>query len=98
MAGQFVSSRDPAVYEQLRQAFVTRLDKPQFTELSAEFDVPLSTISRIAADESWVTMRAAHLQRKEREGDALALVVRAAERVDQAVMNAFSDVALAGLR
>ncbi len=89
----FLPTRDPAVYEKLREAFVTRVEKPTYATLAEEFGIPFGTIGCLAADERWQTLRAAHFEQRAKETDTLALLTKAVDH-DQRAINAATDVAL----
>ncbi len=97
MDTRFVSTRDPALYDKVRDAFVSRQPKPTYAELSAEFEIPLGTIGSMAADEGWVSLRASALERKAKESDALAVVLEAV-KIDRTIVAAIGDVILIATR
>lgn len=93
----FVFLGDPversAKLKQLREAFVQREQKPTQAELAEEFAIPMGTIARIAADESWTSMRAAYLEHKSQEADAAGILIQAV-KIDRRVITLFSDTAI----
>ncbi len=76
---------------------MSRHPKPTYEELSAEFEIPLSTIGRLSVEEGWVSLRAATLERKAKESDALSIVLEAV-KIDRTIIATLSDVLLIGLR
>ncbi len=98
MENLFVPARDAETYENLRRSFVDADQKPKMSELAEKFNIPIGTVYRRASEEQWNEQRAARLQKLELEGDAKALIVSAANRVDATVMRAFSEVVLVSLQ
>lgn len=77
----------------LRRAFTERAERPMLGELAAEFGVSVDRINRACGDEGWATLRAAHLDKQLRSGDAAVALMRAAQ-ADSAVTHAVSNLAL----
>lgn len=77
----------------LRKAFTERAERPMLGELAAEFGVSVDRINRACGDEGWATLRAAHLEKQLRSGDAAVALMRAAQ-ADTAVTHAVSNLAL----
>lgn len=77
----------------MRKAFIERPERPMQSELAAEFGVTIDRISRAAGDEGWATLRAAHLEKQLRSGDAAVALMRAAQ-ADSAITHAVSNLAL----
>ena len=77
----------------VRQAFITRSERMTYAELGTEFNVPVDRIKRAASDEGWAVLRAAHLEVQLKQGDAAVALLRAA-KMDSAVMNNFTNLAL----
>jgi hypothetical protein len=76
-----------------RKAFIERAERPTVTELAAEFGCTVERMNRANADEGWATLRAAHLDKQLRSGDAAVALMRAAQ-ADTAVTHAVSNLAL----
>jgi hypothetical protein len=76
-----------------RKAFIERAERPTVTELAAEFGCTVERMNRANADEGWATLRAAHLEKQLRSGDAAVALMRAAQ-ADSAVTHAVSNLAL----
>lgn len=76
-----------------RKAFIERAERPTVTELAAEFGCTVERMNRANADEGWATLRAAHLDKQLRSGDAAVALMRAAQ-ADSAVTHAVSNLAL----
>jgi len=77
----------------LRQAFIERPERATYAELGREFHLSEDRIKRCACDEGWATLRAAHLDKQLRSGDAAVALMRAAQ-ADSAVTHAVSNLAL----
>ncbi len=77
----------------LRRAFTERAERPLLGELATEFGVSVDRINRACGDEGWATLRAAHLEKQLRSGDAAVALMRAAQ-ADTAVTHAVSNLAL----
>lgn len=81
----------------LRASFIERPVRPTYEELGAEFGVKTSTVARCASDEGWVSLRAAKLEQKAKECDALAVMIEAA-KVDRTILREVADYALVSIR
>ena len=77
----------------LRQAFITRPERSAYADLGKEFNISEDRIKRAACDEGWATLRAAYLEQQLKQGDAAVALLRAA-KMDSAVMNQFTNLAL----
>lgn len=86
----------PTKLELARHAFVERLERPTYHELSTEFCLPFSTIGNAAADQSWVAMRASYLESKLVEADAASVMLEAV-KVDRTLIKRFCSVTLTAL-
>ena len=80
--------------EKCRNAFVERANRPTYSELSEEFNIPLSTIGKWSAQDGWIAMRSVYWERKTLEGDALSLIHEAATRVNRPVIAAITNAVL----
>jgi hypothetical protein len=85
--------REPARIEKVRLAFVEREDRLTYQQLADEFNVPKGTISVAAADESWISMRAAHQEKLAAKSDAMGIILKACQ-TDQKLINSVADVSL----
>lgn len=81
----------------LRQAFIERPERATYAELGREFHLSEDRIKRCACDEGWATLRAAHLDKQLRSGDAAVALMRAA-KMDSAIMASFTNLALETVR
>lgn len=77
----------------MRKAFIERAERPLQADLAAEFGVSVDRINRACGDEGWATLRAAHLEKQLRSGDAAVALMRAAQ-ADSAITHAVSNLAL----
>ena len=76
-----------------RQAFIERAERPMIADLAAEFGCSVDRMTRASGDEGWATLRAAHLDRQLRNGDAAVALMRAAQ-ADSTLTHAVSNLAL----
>lgn len=83
-------------WQRLRDAFVQRPARPTYTELSAEFSVPLPTISVCASEEGWTSLRAQYLESRLKEADAASILLEAI-KIDRSLIRSVSDLALVAL-
>jgi hypothetical protein len=83
-------------WQPLRDAFVQRSPRPSYSELSAEFNVPITTISICASEEAWTSLRAQFLETRLREADASAVLLEAI-KIDRTLIRTVSDLALVAL-
>jgi hypothetical protein len=84
-------------WQPLRDAFVTRSPRPTFTDLSAEFSVPITSISNCANEEAWISMRAQHLESQLKAADAAGVLLEAI-KIDRTLIRTVSDLALIALQ
>ncbi len=83
--------------ETLRENFVTRAEKPTYAELAEEFNAPVGSVCRLASEEGWVSLRAAHLEAKAKECDAMSIVLQAV-KIDKTIIASFGDTILTAIR
>lgn len=91
-----VSQQRGVEWQPLRDAFIQRSPRPTYAELSAEFNVPISTVGQCANEEAWASMRAQYLETRLKEADASAILLEAI-KIDRSLIRAVSDLALVAL-
>lgn len=64
-----------------------------FEEVAEEFACPENRVRRIASDEGWSALRAAHMETRLRESDATVALLKAV-KMDTAIMHEMADVAV----
>ncbi len=92
-----ISPQRGVEWQPLRDAFVQRSPRPTYAELSAEFNVPLSTVGQCANEEAWASMRAQHLEAQLRAADASTVLLEAI-KIDRTLIRTLADLALVALQ
>lgn len=77
----------------LREAFITRHERPTLDDLSVEFGVSVGRLNRAMQDEGWSALRAARLDEALRSSDAVKALLDAA-RTEGTVQRAMSNLAM----
>ena len=80
-------------WPQVRDAFISRPERPTFAELATEFGVDEVRLRRASSDEGWAALRAARLDAALRSSDAVKALLDAAA-TEGTVQRAVSNVAL----
>jgi len=76
-----------------RKAYIERAERPMIADLALEFGCSTERMTRASGDEGWATLRAAHLEKQLRSGDAAVALMRAAQS-DSALTHAVSNLAM----
>ena len=69
--------RVPTDWEPIREAYTTRSPTPTFTELSGEFGISISGVSRVANEENWADIRARKIEQRLKESGATEILLEA---------------------
>ena len=86
----------PSRIVEARAAYVERLERPTYAELSTEFTIPMGTLSVTSANEGWPVMRASFMEAQLAKADASGIILRAI-KADRTILERASSVALLAL-
>ena len=77
----------------IRESYIMDLPRPSYADLSERFSCPIGTLTRVATDEGWVSLRSARLEQLALKSDSLEVILRAA-KTETEVIGVARDVAL----
>src|SRR5262245_43635854 len=90
MAGTALAPRVATDWGPIREAYVTRTPIPTFTELSGEFSLSVSAVSRVANEEEWAGIRLQKRQDKMKQRGATEIILSALKGEEKLIQRARS--------
>ena len=87
--------REVTDWQPIRDAFTTRTPTPTYTELSVEFGLSVSGVSRVANEENWAEIRLGKIKQQMKEIGATELILEALKDEDRLLQSSRDTAAKA---